>query len=505
MDNTNTLSISPPRTSSDNSFLAMRNMLTIFALMVFLGFPGNFSKIIGGSAVKMIEYLSFAIQFILVMMASGDEVKSVKLVSLYPAYWIMYLYVFYLIADSLMVVSNKKTVIITLVHLLLTVMFSLWLVEQFDLEEMLELVYSAQLVIVGICLICMVILPKVVFYTYQGAKTFCGLYANKNGCATELSFGILVQLILLLLRVRNKKKISIVFIAMIPLQFGMLLLCKAAGAVFITIACVGYSLFYSVQKKKQKLPLGFIFIVVTIGFLIFALTVLQILEPFLNSIGKDASLTGRVPIWNQVIKVMQESHTMTGYGYEMFWKTDSSLRAFRSGFSKYSWAYNSCSNSHNTIMELWCNTGLIGVVLYYFMFFSADRGIKHLNDEQYIFCSCFMVLFTVRALTERQTDPATVYVMMSFVALAMMYQAHYSFMQSKLKTARIYKNDQQTLADVTREDVPEWFAFQSKFSNVSDTKKPSSNQNSQFAPLWDDEPHEKSFEQKMRELEEEDW
>ena len=95
----------------------------------------------------------------------------------------------------------------------------------------------------------------------------------------------------------------------------MLILTKNMGSLLVVLIALGYIFFYIRQKKKKRLPLCLLFIVLSIGFLFFALTILQMLEPFLNSLGKDASLTGRVPLWQRAIEVMQNNQTLTGYGY----------------------------------------------------------------------------------------------------------------------------------------------------------------------------------------------
>ena len=273
------------------SFKAIRNLMVIFVLLVFLGFPGTLSKVVGSGVSKILEYLAFGLQFVLVMLATGNDVMSIKLVNLQPAYWLPYLYVVYVVADSLLVTNDRKTVVMTLLHLVLTVMFALWLVEQFDMEELMNLFYNAQFLFIAITLISTVLFSRITFYRYQGSNTFRGLFATKNECGTQLSFGIIVQLILLRMKLEKKERISILFIVTVAVQFIFMLLTKNMGALMITFACIGYVIYYSLQnknrkKKAKRLPLGILFVVVTVGFLFFALTVLQALEPFLNSLGK---------------------------------------------------------------------------------------------------------------------------------------------------------------------------------------------------------------------------
>ena len=453
------------------SIKAIRNLLAIFCVLTFLGFPGNLKLLIGGAMSSLIEYISFGVQFMLIMFASSNDVMNIKLVNLQPAYWIPYVFVLYVTVDSLAMASDKKTVIITLVHLFLTVMFAIWLIEQYDMEELMTIFYIAQLIYVVICLVGMVAFSRVVFFNYQGAKTFRGLYGSKNECGTQLSLGILVQCILFRILLKKKKRVSIVFLGLFAAQFFLMLLTKAAGSIVITMAFIGYIILYGIQKKKFRLPLGLLLVVVSFGFLFFALTVLQMLAPFLESIGKDASLTGRVPIWERAIYVMQQSHTLTGYGLEMFWKTSEPVKLFKAGFDKYSWAATTATNTHNTTIEIWCNLGLIGGALYFIMFLAADKGVKYLEENQYLFCSSYLVMFIVRGLTERQTAPGTVYVMVAYVALAMMYQAKYRHRIGKYKKARGYKEDdgrEQFKKEPT--DGYGLEAFQKQFSNMADKR-----------------------------------
>ncbi|MBR3106460.1 MAG: O-antigen ligase family protein [Clostridia bacterium] len=458
------------------SFKAIRNLMVIFVLLVFLGFPGTLSKVVGSGVSKILEYLAFGLQFVLVMLATGNDVMSIKLVNLQPAYWLPYLYVVYVVADSLLVTNDRKTVVMTLLHLVLTVMFALWLVEQFDMEELMNLFYNAQFLFIAITLISTVLFSRITFYRYQGSNTFRGLFATKNECGTQLSFGIIVQLILLRMKLEKKERISILFIVTVAVQFIFMLLTKNMGALMITFACIGYVIYYSLQnknrkKKAKRLPLGILFVVVTVGFLFFALTVLQALEPFLNSLGKDASLTGRVPIWKQSIAVMQRSHTVTGYGLEMFWKTPSAVRAFKAGFDENSWAATSAASTHNMLVETWCNIGLLGLSIYFLMFVVAGSGVKHLKEDQYLFSSCYLVMFTVRSLTERQSNPSSMYALGAFVVLAMMYQAKYQYRINKRKKARVYVDDgnqSSLLTERDRDSGSDLAAFQRRFSNIAE-------------------------------------
>lgn len=454
---------------------AMRNTFTVFVLLVFIGFPGELRRVIGSGIGKILEYVAFAIEFVLVMFSSGNNVMEIKLINLRAAFVMPYLYAAYVTVDSLIVTVSTKTVIMTIIHMVLTMMFAFWLIEQFELEEMMTVFYYAQFLYIMVCLACVVVFPHIAFYNYHGSRTFRGLFLTKNECGTELSFGILTQCILLRKYKAQEKPISLVFLLVFVIQFGLMLMTKNMGALIITMGYIAYMFYYSMQqnrKKKKRLPLGLLFVIVTIGFLFIALTVLQALGPFLESLGKDASLTGRVPLWERVIAVMQESHTMTGYGLEMFWKTPKAVEHFHAGFAENTWAATSSASTHNMIMELWCNIGLIGVSLYFLIFLAADRGIKYLDDDSYLFCSSYIVLFTIRSLTERQSDPSSVYWLLSMVSLGKEYYARWKYKQDSMKKARIYVPEGGGVKVETSAAIPDWGAFQKNYSIAADVRRP---------------------------------
>ena len=450
------------------TFKVVRNLMVIFVLLVFLGFPGTLKKVIGSGPAKLLETASFGLQFVLIALASGEDVWSIKLLNINYAFFIVYIYLIYVTADSLVVSIDRKMVLTSVIHLVLTAMFALWLIDQFKMEDLLEMFYIALILFVGIMLVGMVIFQGVTFYNYQGSKTFRGVFLTKNECGTTLSLGLSLQGVLLIMRLKKKKRIGVLFLGLMAVQFLMLLMTKNMGSLLVTFVALGYMFYYSLQKKKKRLPLCLIFIVASISFLFFALTVLQALGPFLESMGKDATLTGRTGLWERCIYVMQNNRTMTGYGYLMFWRTPSIVKVFHEGFDKDSWAATASASMHNMILECWCDQGLIGVGLLFLMLITANNGIRHLGEEQYMFSSGFIVMYTVSNLTERGMMPDSLFTLTFFLVLGMMFQAKNQAILKKRKKARVYEYREPEAVEGKdmNPDVPDWFAFQQKVTGT---------------------------------------
>jgi exopolysaccharide production protein ExoQ len=82
----------------------------------------------------------------------------------------------------------------------------------------------------------------------------------------------------------------------------------------------------------------------------------QHLEPVMGLLGRDLTLTGRIPLW-QVLIPMAQARLWLGYGYGAFWLGES-------GPSAAVWAVTwTAAHAHNGYLDLWLEVGLIGAVL----------------------------------------------------------------------------------------------------------------------------------------------
>ena len=75
---------------------------------------------------------------------------------------------------------------------------------------------------------------------------------------------------------------------------GAMLYCIVIVAIMMTVG------------DSIRVNAGLCCVLGSIFFLILAITMIQLMEPLLNAIGKDATLTGRIPLWNQLLKVIRE-------------------------------------------------------------------------------------------------------------------------------------------------------------------------------------------------------
>ncbi len=412
----------------------LRKILIVFIILNSLGFPGKYTQILGGFSQTAMEYLAFGLEILLMMFPDDGDVMSIKLLNLKKKYGAVYFMFFVIFAGSMAVTRYPKEQLITCVRFTTTGLFALWLAETYGAVGVLQLICRAQTWFVGAVLVFMVLKPNSAFVSEVNARDFVGILQTKNNAAAELSCGILLQLALFQISREKQETISRSFIILLAVQGAMLLLCNATGAILCAmlpgIYLLGFKKRWGVQKR---LPLGILYIAGSVGFLIAALSILPLFEPLFDSIGKDATLTGRVPLWKQIIKVMTDHHTFLGYGFGMFWRDRTAVALVHSAFSRNSFMGSMSTGAHNVLLEWWMNVGLFGLGSLFLALLSSMQNIKRLTEEQYTFCAAFLLWFLLHGLTERAISPYQYHTLFLFLTMGVACQKPAPVSQRRLR------------------------------------------------------------------------
>ncbi|MBQ8555344.1 MAG: O-antigen ligase family protein [Clostridia bacterium] len=395
------------------------DLIIIFIFLNSLGFPGNYTRVFGEWLGTVVDYCAFLLMIAVMFMTSANNVMDVVVLDLRRKYMSIYLLVVVLFVSSMLVSVSPSKQIITCVRFSVTVLFTLWLCNQFSLQSVLERVYYAQIIFVALTLVFVLIFPAYVYRESAAyAGDFVGLYSAKNGAGTELAFGVMVQVVLLRMYAQQKAPVSRLFIIFLGLQTVLLFLTHNTGSLFCLMVPVVYLL--QLQPKwgvSGRLPLGWMYVVGSVGFLIFALTIIPLFEPLLNAIGKDATLTGRVPLWEAALELIMGNNTITGYGYAMFWRDEAAVDLLHSAFDEYSFMASQTSGAHNVIVEMLLNSGVLGVGVFFLTTLDSLKRIQELQENRYLWCSAFILFFMVYGLTERAFSTHEFMTMFLFFAL----------------------------------------------------------------------------------------
>ena len=389
-----------------NPFLSSKmqtwvHLAVIYIILNSLGFPGLYTKMLGSSIGTVIEYSSFLLQLVIMLITSGDSLLDLKLINLKRKFFCVYFFVGVLFIQSMITTSARSSQFISCLRVTVTSLFALWLCENYKLGELLTLVFYAQFIY---CLAAFA--WHVVFSSIYGtsnalrAGVFLGLVGNKNSTAGELGFGVMMQVLLLHELLDDDQPVTFFFLGALAFQTVLLLWSQGTGAL-LNATTISFYVLLLPKLHAVRLPLGYIYIAGSIGFLVFALTIIPLFEPVFNALGKDATLTGRTVLWPQIIYVMSRNKTLLGYGYGMFWNDPKAVALVHAGFAENSFFGQMTAGSHNIILELWCNDGLVGVGAFYIALLMAFQKIRYISANRYVFSSAYLLLHMIRGWTER--------------------------------------------------------------------------------------------------------
>jgi len=126
------------------------------------------------------------------------------------------------------------------------------------------------------------------------------------------------------------------------------------------------------------------------GFVIFlSLIVLELLVNisgfFIEAMGRDSTLTTRVPMWKELVGM--NIHPIVGFGYENFW-VGNRIEMIQKNYGEF------IHQAHNGYIETYLNLGLIGLILLLLSLLSGIlKIVKNLSFNYYqtIFLLCFLI------------------------------------------------------------------------------------------------------------------
>ncbi|WP_425349802.1 O-antigen ligase family protein [Manganibacter manganicus] len=202
------------------------------------------------------------------------------------------------------------------------------------------------------------------------------------------------------------------FIILMDGSFGMR---RAAGILLAaSLTCLAWSMsmtsiiatscacfliwFYSSLPKMHGLARAVFMLVFIQATVVLLILLHEFLVPVLLTLGKDATLTGRVPLW-ELVDASIGRRLMLGYGYQVFW-TEANPDAWAI-WSRIQWM---APHSHNGFRDTLLSFGLGGMALFAMIIARALRQGASLQcrvpEAGWLWLNVFMVMILVMNLTE---------------------------------------------------------------------------------------------------------
>ncbi len=156
-------------------------------------------------------------------------------------------------------------------------------------------------------------------------------------------------------------------IAAIGVAGVCLLLSTSMTGIAATVAGVALLPFYWALRRHRGIGRTMLVLVFLQCVALLAIGLSELIVPTLEALGKDATLTGRVPLWHLVDAEIAR-HLILGFGYQAFW-TEANPEAWMVWF-KAGWQ---APHAHSGFRDVLLNFGLVGFVV---LAFAISRALR---------------------------------------------------------------------------------------------------------------------------------
>lgn len=240
---------------------------------------------------------------------------------------------------------------------LLTTLYALVLATRHSFPHWLRLLALT----FGIALVCSlavsVLIPEWGIVLESRSEPWRGWYVTKNVLGRTAILGVLVLLFCLVVTNSRVEKL----LWTLGIASGLFLLFKSdskASLLMLGVTAAGAIFFWWTWQLRRIWPLylyGVLLLVGSVG-----VTLLQNAEVIAQALGRDLTLTGRIPLWETVMGYIVQRPWL-GYGYAVFW--------IPSGYGGEVSAMEGWEvpHAHNAYMDLWLDLGFLGFALGFYI------------------------------------------------------------------------------------------------------------------------------------------
>lgn len=236
-----------------------------------------------------------------------------------------------------------------------------------------------------------------------------GVYFPKNSLGRIMSLGALCFALLALGERRNR-----------VVRGGMFFLCCAllvlSGSATALIVCLLIFSLFPLRRILYLRTRPLIAAMIAGGVVATAIVLWAVdhLDQILDSLGRSSSLTGRVPLWQIVIKEIAE-RPFRGFGFSAFWTSWEGERVS----DTVAWDVP-VPNAHNGFLEVWLGIGLIGLAILLIgmgrSFLFAVRRARADGEFDHLWPMILLIFIVLYNLTENSLLIGNSILWMAYVA-----------------------------------------------------------------------------------------
>lgn len=278
--------------------------------------------------------------------------------------------------------------------ILMMTCFGLYFSSRFSLKEQVELLGFTLFIGAIVSTICAIGLPNVGMHIGDHhAGAFKGIYGHKN------HFGGMMILMWLTFFALPKDTSKIYKYFGIMFSIFLILLSTSKTSLVISLLLISIMFFYKNFRWKGKISVVFLDIGILILGCLGVLVTTYWVE-LLTGLGRDATLTGRTPVWGVMIFKLME-RPLLGFGRGGFFAPNSAYAIEAGKVVHRGWVP---PHGHNGFLDLALDVGLIGLGLFLITYFTnfaraLKRAYASHNPEDF-FPLAFLLLLLMNNVTE---------------------------------------------------------------------------------------------------------
>ncbi len=305
--------------------------------------------------------------------------------------------------------------------LLTCVLFGVYLTRTFELRGAIAIAGRCAVFLGVLSIMVFIAVPRIGRETALGyERAMRGVFSQKNPMAECMLLGLTCYAFRMLDEGVRRSHLACVLLLLLCIALG-----RSATSLGIAMLVLLAAVFLAARGwPRLRLVIGF-----GAGWAVLAIAVLMIVAPqfIFELAGRDASLTGRGPLWQEVLHVIAE-RPLLGHGYAGFWNDDS--REVQYLWLLVGWQ---APDSHNGYLDVTVQIGLIGLALYMLLWGRvAWRGVAAyrwggLRESRWVLL--FMLVNYVLNLDEGPLpfpDEFTMLMPGALVTLGLWHEAHHA-------------------------------------------------------------------------------
>ena len=279
------------------------------------------------------------------------------------------------------------------IGLLFSLLLAYLLAIRFTPRQLLLLVMATLGACIVLSLALLAISPGLALMPPDGAMR--GIFLTKNNLGWYSSILALVTAVVVLDGSFGYRRTGMVLLAA---SLACLAGSMSMTSVVATASMVCLIWFYTTLPKARGIR-RVVFVLVFVQAVAALLVLLhEFLVPVLEAFGKDATLTGRVPLWGLVDAEISR-HLLLGFGYQAFW-TEGNPEAWAI-WTEIQWM---APHAHNGFRDILLSLGIGGMALFVMAVMRAIRQGAVLQcrapEDGWLWLNVFMIMVLVMNLTE---------------------------------------------------------------------------------------------------------